>query len=355
MALLTYEDAVAWGETIKEVVQEKRMPPWYADPRHGQFSNDRRLRDDELKTVLSWLDSGMPKGDDRDAPPARTFPKGWVIGTPDVIVKLPRPIDVPVQAPKGGVPYQYQFVDPGFKEDRWVVRAEARPDATPVVHHILVFVIPPGKLYNPDDPGQTLCGTAPGEMPMMLANGLAKKIPAGSRLLFQMHYTPNGKPYRDQSSIGLIFAKKPPERRVLTKPIHNLSFIVKKVKIPAGADNFKIEGEFTFVRDATVISFMPHMHLRGKSFVYEAVYPDGKKEVLLSVPRYNFNWQSGYRLAEPKRVPKGTRIHCVAHFDNSTKNPHNPDPTKEVSWGDQTWQEMMVGWMDFYYDESASS
>ena len=145
-------------------------------------------------------------------------------------------------------------------------------------------------------------------MPMMLPDGLAKKIPAGSRLLFQMHYTPNGKPYRDQSSVGLIFAKKPPERQVLTKPIHNLDFILKRTKIPAGAENFKIEGEFKFDKDARILSFMPHMHLRGKTFVYEAHYPDGKKEVLLSVPRYNFNWQSAYRLAEPKLVPKGTKV-----------------------------------------------
>src|SRR5262249_37413033 len=155
-------------------------------------------------------------------------------------------------------------VDPGFKEDKWVVRAEARPDAVPVVHHVLVFVVPPKQFYNPDDPGQTLCGTAPGEMPMMLRDGMAKKIPAGSRLLFQMHYTPNGKPHRDQSPTALIFAKNPPETRVLTKPIHNLDFIVRKIKIPAGASNFKVEGDFRMERDATVLGFMPHMHLRGK-------------------------------------------------------------------------------------------
>lgn len=354
MTLAAYDEVVAWAETIREVVAEKRMPPWYADPKHGKFRNDRRLSDDELKTLLGWLDGGMPRGDERDAPPPRRFPEGWVIGTPDVIIKLPRPVDVPAQAPKGGVPYLYQSVDPGFKEDRWVIRAEAKPDAAEVVHHILLFVVPPGKFYNPDDPGQTLCGTAPGEMPMMMRNGFAKKIPAGSRLLFQMHYTPNGKAQRDQSSVGLVFAKKPPEHRVYTKPIHNLDFILRKIKIPAGNDNFRIEGEFRLDRDAQVLSFMPHMHLRGKSFTYEAIYPDGKKEILLSVPRFNFNWQSAYRLAEPKRVPKGTRIHCVAHFDNSTKNPHNPDPGKDVFWGDQTWEEMMLGWMDFYYEENAS-
>jgi Copper type II ascorbate-dependent monooxygenase, C-terminal domain len=195
---------------------------------------------------------------------------------------------------------------------------------------------------------------APGEMPMMMPEGMAKKIPAGSRLLFQMHYTPNGKAYRDQSCVGLIFAKEPPKQRVLTKPIHNRAFVTRFSKIPAGADNHKIEAEFVFQKDSHIITFMPHMHLRGKSFRYEAVYPDGKTEVLLSVPHYNFNWQSAYRLAIPKAMPKGAKLRCIAHFDNSEKNPHNPDPKVDVYWGDQTWQEMMVGWMDFYQDEKES-
>jgi hypothetical protein len=232
-----------------------------------------------------------------------------------------------------------------------VVRAEARPDAAPVVHHMIIFVVPPGQMFNPDAPGATLCGMAPGDMPLMLKDGLAKMIPAGSRLVFQMHYTPNGKAYRDRSSVGMIFAREKPKHRVLTKPIHNRRFILRQERIPAGADNHQIEAEFTFKQDARIVGFMPHMHLRGKDFLYEAIYPDGKKETLLSVPRYNFNWQSVYRFAEPPRMPRGTKIHCVAHFDNSDRNPHNPDPKVTVTWGDQTWQEMMVGWMDYVYDE----
>jgi hypothetical protein len=219
------------------------------------------------------------------------------------------------------------------------------------VHHMLIFVLAPGQRFNPDAPGATLCGMAPGDMPMLLGDGLAKKIPAGSRLLFQMHYTPNGKTYRDRSTVGLIFAREKPKHQVLTKPIHNRRFILRGIKIPAGADNFQIEGEFTFRQAGRIVGLMPHMHLRGKDFRYEAIYPGGKTEVLLSVPRYNFNWQSVYRFAEPPRMPKGTKIHCVAHYDNSDKNPHNPDPKADVYWGDQTWQEMMVGWMDYYYDE----
>jgi peroxiredoxin len=350
MSLISYKDAVSWAETIREVVDEGRMPPWFADPKHGKFSNDRRLQSDEKKTLLAWLDGGMPEGDRKDLPSPRQFTEGWIIGKPDLILKLPQPFDVPAETPKGGVPYKFVAVDPGFKEDKWVYRAEAKPDAVSVVHHIIVFILPPGQRYNPDNPGQTLSGFAPGEMPMMGVEGMGKLIPAGSRLLFQMHYTPDGKPHRDQSMLGLIFAKEPPKHRILTKPIHNLAFITKIIRIPAGAENFEMEGTYTFDRDCHILSFMPHMHLRGKDFRYEAIYPDGKKETLLSVPRYNFNWQTLYRLAEPKAVPKGTRIHCVAHFDNSTKNPHNPDPTHEVLWGDQTWEEMMLGWMDYYQD-----
>jgi peroxiredoxin len=351
MSLLTYDDAVSWAESIREAVRGKRMPPWYADPRHGKWRNDRRLSKEDRRTLLAWLDEGTPKGDAKYLPPARKFPAGWVIGKPDVIIKLPKAFHVPAQTPKGGVPYRYFFVKTDFKEDKWVERAEARPGAPEVVHHILVFIVPKGELFRPDGPGNTLCGTAPGEMPLVLKPGQAKKIPAGARLLFQMHYTPNGKAQTDRSSIGLIFAKKPPKQRILTNPIHNGWFMARWIRIPAGAANFKIEASHRFKKDVRIIGFMPHMHLRGKSFTYEAIYPGGKRKTLLSVPRYNFNWQSIYTAAEPIRLPKGTKLRCVAHYDNSAKNPNNPDPKKSVTWGDQTWEEMMVGWIDYYEEE----
>ena len=350
MPLLDYDSAVSWSGMIREVIEEGRMPPWHADPRYGKFSNDRRLKKEDRAALLAWLDGGMAKGEAKDLPPPRRFPEGWTIGKPDLIVRMPKAFDVPAETPRGGVPYKYFVAPTEFKEDRWVVAAEARPDATAVVHHMLIFVLAPGQRFNPDAPGATLCGMAPGDMPLRLEGGLAKKIPAGGRLLFQMHYTPNGKAYRDRSWVGLIFAKQKPKHHVLTKPIHNRHFILRLIKIPAGADNFKIEGDFTFGQDGRIVALMPHMHLRGKNFRYEAIYPDGKTEVLLSVPHYNFNWQSVYRFAAPPRMPKGTRIHCIAHYDNSDKNPHNPDPKKDVFWGDQTWQEMMVGWMDYYYE-----
>jgi len=348
-SLLSYNNAVNWAENIREAVLEKRMPPWHADAQHGKFSNNRSLSKEDRETLVAWIDQGCPKGDDKDMPPPKQFAAGWGIGKPDAIVRMPEAFNVPAEAPKTGVPYQYFSAETNFKEDMWVERAEAKGDAAAVVHHIVVFIVPPGQDFRQNDRGlRVLCGTAPGDMPFIAPPGTAKKVPAGSRFVFQMHYTPNGRAQKDQSCVGVVFAKNPVEHRAQTMPILNPRFM-----IPAGDDNYKVESEFTFKENAYILSFMPHMHLRGKDFMYEAVFPDGKKEILLSVPRYNFNWQSTYRLAEAKAVPSGTKIHCVAHFDNSVKNLNNPDPTKSVIWGDQTWEEMMIGWMDFYYDKQA--
>jgi thiol-disulfide isomerase/thioredoxin/mono/diheme cytochrome c family protein len=351
MALLSYDDAVAWAETMREVLDDARMPPWFADPKYGKWANDRRLSKEDLATLRAWLDGGTPKGDDADLPPPRKFAEGWQVGEPDAVISMPKEYKVPAETPKGGVPYQYFSVPTDFKEDRWVVKAEARPGSPEVVHHIIVFIVGPGERFNPDGPGNVLCGQAPGDMPLVLPPGLAKKVPAGARLVFQMHYTPNGKAQGDRSSVGLTFAKEAPKHRVLTKPVMNRMFVRKLLAIPAGADNFAMEASHTF-KDAGVnlVAFMPHMHLRGKDFKYEAIYADGKKETLLSVPRYNFNWQSVYRPQKPVALPKGTTLRCEAHFDNSEKNPHNPDATKRVLWGDQTWEEMMIGWIDYYED-----
>jgi peroxiredoxin/mono/diheme cytochrome c family protein len=343
MSLLTYQSAVNWADTIREVIVEERMPPWHADPRYGKFANDRRLSRADRGTLLAWIDQGMPKGDDRDMPPPRKFDSVWRIGKPDLILSMAKEFEVPAKMPRFGIPYKHFVVDPKFTEDKWVIRAEARPGAPEVVHHIVVFIVPPGQRFFPGNPNTpTLCGTAPGDMPTILPKGVAKKVPKGSKLIFQMHYTPNGRAQKDRSRIGLILAKKPPKLSVKAEPIYQLFF-----RIPAGADNYKVEAWYNIRQDSYIIAFMPHMHLRGKDFLYELISPDGKKEILLSVPRYNFNWQSVYRTEKPIRIPKGSRLHCVAHFDNSTKNPNNPDPTKIVTWGDQTWEEMMIGWTDF--------
>jgi hypothetical protein len=321
------------------------MPPWRADPRYGKFSNDRSLSKTDRDKLLAWIEEGCPKGDDRDLPPPRQFVTGWTIGQPDLVLTMPHEFAVPAEMPKRGIPYKAFEVETNFKEDRWIERAEARPGSPEVVHHIVVFILPPGEIFNPNDPKlRVLGGTAPGDMPLIVPPGMGKRVPAGSRLVFQMHYTPNGRAQKDRSSIGLVFAKKPPEFEVRTVPVFNAALFIQP-----GEEDCLVESDWTFKQPGRVVSFMPHMHLRGKDFLIEALYPDGKTEKLLSVPRFDFNWQSAYRLARPLAVPAGTQIHCVAHFDNSAKNLNNPDPTRFVAWGDQTWEEMMIGWTDVAY------
>jgi mono/diheme cytochrome c family protein len=349
-SLLTYKDAVRWADTIREVVTEKRMPPWHADPHYGTWSNDRRLSKQEMDALIGWLDSGMPQGDDRDLPAARTYADGWVIGKPDVIFELPAEQTVPAN---GVINYQYFVTPTNFKEDVWVQAAEARPGNRGVVHHIIVSFRDPktkersGGRNNGLGDG-FIVGTAPGDMPLILPPGTARRIPAGADLVWQMHYTPNGKEAKDKSQVGFIFykGKEPRKFNSQTRGAMNTNFA-----IPPGESNYLTESEWVVPRDTLLLSFMPHMHLRGKDFKYTAEYPDGHKEVLLSVPHYDFNWQTSYRLAQPTRLPKGTRIHCVAHFDNSAANPANPDPKKEVTWGDQTFEEMMIGWVDFIWEQ----
>ena len=348
MSLLTYDDALGWAESIREVVEERRMPPWYADPRHGQFSNDRSLSKEDRETLLGWIKQDCPRGDPNDLPPAKQFPHGWSIGNPDVVFFMPGEFTVPAKAGKKGIQYQYFQVDTNFEDDRWVQAAEARPGNRAIVHHILVYVQKPGEngeQKGPDGIGDgLLVAFAPGELPAVFAPGTAKMIPKGSRLLFQMHYTPNGVEQKDSSSVGLIFAKQPPRYEVFTRAITQ-----KRLAIPPGANNYEARSVTTFDRDARLMSLMPHMHLRGKDFEYRVVFPDGKRDILLRVPRYDFAWQSNYRLAKPLDLRAGTRIECTAHFDNSTGNPSNPDPAQLVRWGDQTWDEMMIGFADYVY------
>jgi peroxiredoxin/mono/diheme cytochrome c family protein len=348
MALLTYKDAAAWSETIREVIQDKRMPPWHADPRHGKFLNDRSLSAADRDALLAWIEQGCPKGDDKDLPPPREFASGWIIGKPDLVLAMDREFRVPAETPPGGVRYQWFQVPTNFEEDVWIQAAEARPGNRAVVHHIIVYImkVQAGRAQRQrteDGIGEGfLVGYAPGDMPLVLPPGMAKKIPKGHSLLFQMHYTPNGTEQTDRSSVGLIFAKEPPKHEVRTRAIAQPKFA-----IPPGAGSHKVVSASTFQKDTLLLSFLPHMHLRGKSFEYRLVHADGKAEVPLSVPRYDFNWQSNYRLETPIRFPAGSRIECTAYFDNSADNPNNPDPTKTVYWGEQTWEEMMIGFVDY--------
>jgi peroxiredoxin len=350
MSLLTYKDAVAWSGMIREVVSENRMPPWHADAKHGTFSNDRSLSKADRATLLAWVKQGCPKGDDKDAPAPRKFAQGWTIGKPDVVFEMPKTYTVQAKMPRGGIPYKHFWVNTNFTEDKWIQAAEARPGSRAVVHHIIVYVfpnVPMNKIKRDRRDGigaNFLVGYAPGDMPLVLAPGQAKKIPKGARLVFQMHYTPDGVEREDRSAVGLIFAKKPPTNEVRTRGI-----AYRDIEIPAGAKNHQEASSTVFDRDVDLLSFMPHMHLRGKDFKYVATFPNGQKQTLLSVPRYDFGWQSNYRLAKPLRLPAGTRIDCTAHYDNSADNLNNPDPTKTVVWGDQTWEEMMIGFVDYAY------
>jgi peroxiredoxin len=346
MPLLSFDDASSWAQMIKEVIEERRMPPWHADPRHGKFSNDRSLSAADRDALLAWIDQGCPKGDERDLPPPRKFTEGWSIGKPDVVFTMQQEFKVPAKAPKNGVPYKYFMVPTNFAEDRWIRAAEAKPGNPSVVHHIIVYaVVGKRKDGMGDGIGNNLLTTyAPGDFTVIYGDGAAKKIPKGANLIFQMHYTPSGVEQTDRSSVGLVFAKEPPKHEVRTRAIAQQFLLIW----PHG-DHQRFESKATFKKDTLVWNLMPHMHLRGKSFEYQAVYPDGKRETVLSVPRYDFGWQASYRLAKPLYLPAGSRIECTAHFDNSAMNLSNPDPTKLVRWGDQTWEEMMIGFVDYTY------
>ena len=336
MSLLSYKDARPWAKSIKERVATGVMPPWHADPHYGTFENDRRLSQKDIDTVVAWVDQGAKEGNPKDQPPAPRFADGWNIGKPDVVFYLPQEYTVPAT---GVVEYKYFKVPTNFKQDMYIQAAEIRPGVRGVVHHIIVFA------QSAKEPQRLIVGYAPGEQPAVIGKGLARKIPAGADLVFQVHYTPNGTETKDKSYVGFVFAKEPPKAEIMTRPIMNARFA-----IPPGDPNYRVDSTYTFTQNAHVHSLMPHMHLRGKDFEFRAIFPDGTSKVLLSVPKYDFAWQTYYVLKEPLAAPKGTRIDCLAHFDNSEKNKFNPDPKKEVRWGDQTWEEMMIGWMSYTLD-----
>jgi hypothetical protein len=350
--------------SIKRVVQQKIMPPWFADPQYGHFANDRSLSAKEISTLVAWVNAGAPEGDPKDIPAPVEFLEGWNIPKPDVIFQLPRPFQIPAS---GVVEYQYVIIPTGFTEDKWVQMAEARPTNRPMVHHIIAYVREPGSSYFKDQkpgvffeappskadektdtsalPSDFLIGYAPGQPAEVLGPGQAKLIKAGSDIVLEVHYMPMGTPTTDQTKVGLVFAKQPPKERVLTLSAVNGTF-----KIPPGDPNYRVDASFDVATDLKLAGLHPHMHTRGKDFEYRIVYPDGRTETILRVPKYNWRWQLWYNLAEPLVLPKGTKIECTAHFDNSADNPENPDPTKTVIWGQQSWDEMMVGFFNLVFD-----
>ena len=341
--LTNYEESVGWAEMVREVTSQRRMPPWHADPKIGHFRNDARLTDQEIAMIDQWCEEGAPEGDPADLPPAPVFAEGWQIGEPEEVVYMAdEAFDVPAS---GTIEYQKFIVDPGWTEDRWVKAIECVPGNTSVVHHIIVYLIPPdvtptgqaGRLRS-----NWLGAYAPGLRTRPLEEGYARYVQAGSKFMFELHYTANGTPQKDRSYAGFVFADpETVQKEVAVQNAADFAF-----KIPPGDPNYESQADYVFRQNALLLTMSPHLHLRGKDFRYELIYPDGKRETLLWIPGYDFGWQTTYELAEPKYVPRGSTLHCVAHFDNSEDNLANPDPEAEVGWGEQTWDEMMFGWFE---------
>jgi hypothetical protein len=400
MSLMSYKESRPWARSIKEKVVTREMPPWHADPNHGQFSNDMRLSQKEIDTIAAWVDGGAKEGNPKDLPPAPRYSDDWELGKPDMVFSMPEPYTVEASGPDD---YIYFRIPTNFKEDRWVQAVEFKAGNRKVVHHAVIFVESPdlmdaarnmarrrgqgdsanvpsvfegsgGTIFEKvgttrrikadaqilDDGcsapergtpasntgSEILAVYAPGRNADVWPEGTAKRIPAGSNIIFQMHYSKTtGKAETDLTRAGLYFAKAPVEKMISTRDVQNLLF-----KIPAGAENHEVKACFTFPRDTQLVNYMPHMHVRGKDMKYEIQYPDGRRETLINVPRYDFNWQTLYKLKTPLAVPKGSRLIVTAHFDNSARNRYNPDPTKDVRFGEPTNYEMVVGFIDYIRD-----
>ena len=410
MPLTSYQEVRPWSKAIREEVAERTMPPWFADPHKStlKFGNDRRLTQKEIDTIVAWVDAGAPKGDDKDLPAMPKFTPGWTFGEPDLVIEMPIDFEVPAE---GELPMQNFYVPVPFNEERWVEKVELRPGNPAVVHHSIANVVrlPEGTkvvdgkavrdgaasaALNSQSARETgglseggsrevflsqdsftragafkLVGQAPGKGFESHYPGTAKRILPGMHVQFNMHYQPSGRVEKDRSRLGLWFAKKPVTYEVLTKGVSDTIFIGgkelsetrmingKEVKIrgripniPPNVDNWEISGEVTLKEAITLYAFAPHMHLRGKDIKYTLVWPDGRQQVLLDVPKFDFNWQLHYELAEPMKIPAGSRMIAVAHYDNSIKNRYNPAPNKEVFWSEQSWDEMFIPWFEYTVD-----
>lgn len=415
MSLITYKEARPWAKAIATRVANGTMPPWHADPAHGTFSNARMLSELQKQTIARWVAAGAPEGNAADLPAAPVYADGWNIGQPDVVLSMQE--DYPIPA-TGEVAYQYLEVPANFAEDRFIQAWEIRPGDRQAVHHIIVSARPPqavveaqmkrqqqamlqrmfgappanapaanaaprpqppfgfaccveipagqsgGRPLPPEqrkDPGPnyrprpagtgpSMGGYVPGGSIRVFPEGMAMRLPAGYSFVFQMHYTTYGKATTDRSTIALKFAKTAPKTILNTMALINAS-----LSIPPRAANHLVENEMTFNRDTLLYSLVPHTHVRGKGWHYEATYPDGRKEVILSVPKYDFNWQHEYVFAQPLQLPAGTRLHAKAWYDNSPANKSNPDPNQQVTWGDQTWEEMMYTSITFSFAPQPST
>ncbi len=365
MPLETYAQTRPYAAAIRELTTLRRMPPWFAGPCCGRLSNNPSLSNEEIATLAEWAKAHAPAGPAADAPPPRHWQASWNIDHPDVVLQMPQAKQIPAT---GDVPYQYVILPTGFKKDRWVRMSEIRPSNRAVVHHAVAYIRPPssswlrgaprGVPFSADDlptpklrqdarwtDSDILLVYAPGSLPDRWPEGFAKLIPSGSDIVLQMHYTTReGRPTQDRTSVGLVFSERPVKR------VHTLQLTNDRFQIPPGEANYRVEVHGSLPNDALLLSLFPHMHLRGKTFEYNIVEPHGRIRTLLRIPHYDFFWQLSYRFAEPIPLKAGTVLQTIATFDNSKDNPHNPDPGATVSWGEQTWAEMMVGFFDVAVD-----
>lgn len=365
MSLLSYKDARPWAKAIKSAVVSQAMPPWFADPKYGHFSNERRLSQSDVATLTSWADNGAPEGDAKDAPAPLTFQNGWNI-KPDIVVEMPKPFQLPAS---GTINYKYVLVKTNFPEDMWIDSAEMRAGNNKVLHHGKVWVRPPGSHWmekavpgeayetetqkdiigrNEAEEGNDILGKFnPGlGSQTFKVDGAAKFVPKGSDLVFELHYTAIGEPTEDASKLGLVLAKRTPTTRFFLSAGPTASNLV----IPPQDSNAEVVSEVTVTADNVRLAYVqPHMHLRGKDFELRLIYPTGETETVFK-GKFDFNWQLGYDYAKPIVMPKGTRIVGISHFDNSPNNKYNPDPKKEVRWGPQNWDEMSNAFIGLLFD-----
>ncbi len=349
MSLITYDEARPWARAVKSKVLAREMPPWGADTSVRAYKNDTSLSQREIDTIAAWVDGGSPRGNDADLPEVPQFTEGWSIGEPDLVFTMLEPFEVPAD---GTVPYSYVTVPTNLTQDTWISAYEFVPGDRRVLHHVIAQVMEDdGKpatgevLLRRDGErtqaeGATVGGYVPNRLGTVYPDGVATRLPAGADIEAQMHYTTIGEPVTDQSSWGVVLAAEPDSmRRASGGQVINPMF-----RIEPGNPSFEVTASRTIKEDTYLSTMMPHMHVRGKSAKFIVKFPDGREEVALSVPNYDFNWQLSYQLEEPIFMPAGSELQTVFTYDNSTNNRHNPDPTAEVGWGDQTWEEMMLGY-----------
>jgi hypothetical protein len=366
MPLITYEQTKPWANAIQEAVKTRKMPPWFSDKCCGQFSTDHILKPEEIALIDAWVTGGAVEGKKKDARPLLRWTNNWTIDGPSIVVSLPRAFEVPANAT---LDYQYVILPVDLAEDRWASAVEIHPSDRSIVHHAVVYVrpknsnwlrnVPPLTMYapKPDDiPPGDIFGDAqsdilavytPANRAAIWPAGMGKKLPAGSDLVLQIHYTSKKTAASDRTSVGINFLKEPPKQRVLTLQMQNTDFV-----IPPGSSDYHASVSGVMPRDATLISFFPYMHVRGSAFDYALVHPGGKEEILLRVKPYDSFWQQSYPVT-PRLLPRGTQLRWTGYFDNSAANPRNPDPAAEVRWGEQSRQEMMVGFFDVAVDPAS--